>query len=202
MGWFGNYVSSFIDPSKSYRNAAKEVKKGHQEGQGYLKPYNQAGTDQIGRLTGAENKLMDPAALQNEWASSYEMSPYAKQLQDQAMNSGMEGAGSMGLLGSSAALNTLQQGSSNIMQRDRQNFMNDLMQKYMTGIGVGQNIYNQGANTAGQLSQNANQYGQNMAGLKFGENNAMMNQLMNMIALYQASKGGGAGAGAAQGGGM
>lgn len=199
MGFFGNYVSSFIDPSKSYRNSAREIKKGYNEAQGYLKPYNQAGTDQISRLTGAEDKLMDPSALQNEWAKGYEMSPYAQQLQDQAMNSGLEGAGSMGLLGSSAALNTLQQGSSNIMQRDREKYMNDLMQKYLSGIGIGQGIYNTGANSGSQLGQNAMTQGQNLAGLKFGENNAMMNQLMNMIKLYQASQGGGAGM---QGGGM
>jgi len=196
MSWYDPF--NVFDPGKGYRSATGEIKKGYKEAQGYLKPYNQAGMDQIGRLTGAENKLMDPAALQNEWAQGYEISPYAKQLQDQAMNSGMEGAGSMGLLGSSSALNSIQQGSSNIMQKDRQNYMNDLMQKYMTGIGVGQNIFNQGSGSAGQMGQNAMTQGQNLAGLKFGENNAMMNQFMNMIKLYQASQGGGA----AQGGGM
>lgn len=189
MSWFDPF--NVLDPGKGYRAAKGDIKKGYNEAQNYLKPYNQAGMDQIGRLTGAQDKLMDPAALQNEWAKGYETSPYAQQLQAQAMNSGMEGAGNMGLLGSSAALNTLQQGSSNIMQKDRQNYMNDLMQKYMTGLGIGQNMYNTGANAGNQLGQNAMTQGQNMAGLSFGENNAMMNQLMNMIKMYQATQGGG-----------
>lgn len=194
MGWLGNTFSSIFDPGKAYRDAGGQIKKGYEQGQGYLDPYNQAGMGQINKLTGAQDKLMDPTALQNEWAKGYEMSPYAQQLQSQAMNSGMEGAGNMGLLGSSAALNTLQQGSSNIMQKDRQNFMNDLMQKYMSGIGIGQGIFGQGAGAAGQMSQNANNYGQNMAGIKFGEGNALMNQAMNMMAMYLAAKGGGTGA--------
>jgi hypothetical protein len=181
MGLF----DAIFDPGKGYRAAKGDIKKGYNEAQNYLKPYNQAGMDQIGRLTGAQDKLMDPAALQNEWAKGYEMSPYAQQLQQQAMNSGMEGAGSMGLLGSSSALNTLQQGSSNIMQKDRSNYMNDLMQKYMTGIGIGTNMFNTGASAGGQLGQNAMNQGQNMAGLSFGEQNAPMNQFMNIMKLIQ-----------------
>ena len=191
MGFFNNYISSFIDPGKSYRNAGREIKKGYQEGQGYLNPYNQAGMDQLQKLIGAQGNLLDPAKLQSEWAKGYEISPYAKQLQEQAKSSGMDAASNQGLLGSSSALNTIQQGSSNIMNADRQNYMNDLMQKYMTGIGIGQNIYGTGANAANQMSQNANAYGQNMAGAKFGEGNAMMNQLMSALQLYMASRGGG-----------
>lgn len=196
MSWYDPF--NVFDPGKGYRSATGEIKKGYKEAQGYLKPYNQAGMDQIGRLTGAQDKLMNPGSLQNEWAEGYSTSPYAKQLQSEAMNAGLEGAGSMGLLGSSAALNTLQQGSSNIMQKDREKYMNDLMQKYLAGLGIGQNMYNTGANVGGQLGQNAMTQGQNLAGLSFGENNAMMNQLINMIKIYQATQG----VGANTGGGM
>lgn len=188
------FPSQIFDPGKPYRQAGHEIEKGYNQGQGYLDPYNQAGRGQIDKLTGAQDKLMDPAALQNEWAKSYQMSPYAQQLQQQAQSSGMDAASSQGLLGSSSAINSIQQGSSNIMNADREKYMNDLMEKYRTGIGVGQNIFGQGANAANQMSQNANQYGQNMAGVKFGEGNAMMNQLMAMLKMYQASRGGGAAA--------
>lgn len=191
MGWLDPF--NVFDPGKGYRAAGKEIKKGYEQGQGYLDPYNQAGRGQIDKLTGAQDRLMNPADLQNEWAKAYQISPYAQQLQEQAKSSGMDAASSQGLLGSSSALNAIQQGSSNIMNADRQQFMNDLMQKYMTGIGVGQNIFNQGAGAANQMSQNANQYGQNMAGMRFGEANAPMNQLMNMFKLYTASQGGGMG---------
>lgn len=189
MGWLDPF--NVFDPGKGYRQAGKEIKKVYEQGQGYLQPYNQGGLDQLQKLLGAEGNLLDPSKLQNEWAKSYEISPYAKQLQDQAKASGMDAASSQGLLGSSSAINAIQQGSSNIMNADRQKFMDDLMQKYMAGIGIGQNIFNTGAGAAGQMSQNANQYGQNMAGVKFGQANAPMNQLMNMFKIYQASQGGG-----------
>lgn len=192
MGWLGDTFSGIFDPGKAYRSAGKEIKKGYEQGQGYLDPYNQAGMGQINKLTGAQDRLMDPAALQNEWAKGYQMSPYAQQLQDQAKAGGMDAASSQGLLGSSSAINAIQQGSSNIMNADRQQYMNDLMQKYMTGIGVGQDIFHQGGSAANQMSQNANAYGQNMAGVKFGEGNAMMNQAMNMFKMYMAAKTGGA----------
>lgn len=192
MGWLGDTFSGIFDPGKAYRNAGREIKKGYETGQGYLDPYHQAGMGQINKLTGAQDKLMDPAALQNEWSKGYQMSPYAQQLQQQAQSSGMDAASSQGLLGSSSALNAIQQGSSNIMNADRQQYMNDLMQKYMTGIGVGQDIFHQGGAASNQMSQNANAYGQNMAGVKFGEGNAMMNQAMNMLKMYMAAKTGGA----------
>lgn len=182
MSWYDPF--DVIDyPQKGYKAAGKEYEKGWDEAKGYMQPYNQAGMDQISKLLDAEGKLLDPAALQSEWASSYEMSPFAKQLQDEAMNKGLESAGSMGLLGSSAALNTLQQGSSNIMQKDRQNYMDDLMKKYLSGIGLGQSIYGTGAGTAGALGQGAMNFGQGMGNLAIGSNNAQMQMLMNMLAM-------------------
>lgn len=196
MGWF-DQITDMYNPSKGYRSAGKEITKGYKEGQGYLDPYNQAGRGQIDKLTGAQDRLMDPGSLQNEWAKGYEMSPYAQQLQDQAKAGGMDAASSQGLLGSSSAINSIQQGSSNIMNADRQKYMDDMMTKYLSGIGIGQNMFNQGGSAANQMSQNANTYGQNMAGAKFGEHNAWMNQIMAAMQLAAASQkpGGGAGGG-------
>lgn len=182
-------------PGRAYKSAGKEITKGYNQGQGYLNPYNQAGNDQIQKLMEAQNRLMNPGGLQDEWAKNYQISPYAKQLQDQAKAGGMDAASSQGLLGSSTATNAIQQGSSNIMNADRQQYMNDMMQKYLAGLGLGTNMFNTGANTAGQMSNNANQYGQNMAGVKFGEGNAFMNQLMNFAKIYEAFSGGSNGGG-------
>ena len=190
MSFWDSYKGLY-DPGGSYRSAGKEIKKGYQEGQGYLKPYNQAGMDQLQKLLGAQGNLLDPSKLQNEWAKGYETSPYAKQLQEQAKSSGMDAASSQGLLGSSTALNTIQQGTSNIMNADRQKYMDDLMQKYLSGIGIGQNIYGTGAGAAGQMNNNAMDFGKQMGSMKFGEGNALMDQFMNMFKLYASSQGGG-----------
>ncbi len=189
MSWYDPF--NVLDPGKAWRAGGKEIKKGYNQGQGYLDPYNQAGRGQIDKLTGAQDKLMDPAALQNEWAKNYQISPYAQQLQEQAKSSGMDAASSQGLLGSSTATNAIQQGSSNIMNADRQNYMRDLMEKYKTGIGVGQDIFRQGGSAAGQMSNNAMDFGKQMGSMEFGKSNAMMDQFMNMMKMYMASQGGG-----------
>ena len=128
----------------------------------------------------AMEKLKNPGALQDEWSKGYTESQYAKNLEGGAKERGQEDASSMGLMGSSAALSNIQNSSSNIMEKDRQQYMNDMMQKYMTGLGIGQNVYGTGANMASQGAQAAQQQGENNAGLQFGKYNAGPNMLGNM----------------------
>lgn len=168
----GKQFHSFIHPEEAYENAQNKENQGYDQAQGYLEPYNQGGRDQYGRLNDASRKLFDPAALQNEWSKGYETSPYAQQLLKQNQSSGLDAASSMGLSGSSAALGNIQQGAGNIVSQDRQKYMDDLMQKYMAGIGLGQNLYGTGASAAGQQSTNAMTHGQNQAGLEYGRTSA------------------------------
>jgi len=164
----GDMINSFLHPEDAYKEAEKASNASWDEQQGYGRPYWQQGIDQYGRLNSAENDLLDPGALQNKWGASYETSPYAKRLLEMNKNSGLDAASSMGLMGSSAALGNIQTGAGDIVAKDRQNFMNDLMQKYLAGIGIGQNIYGVGANTAGNLMTGAQQHGQDVAGLRYG----------------------------------
>jgi len=158
-------INSFMDdPNEA---AQKKEQQGYDQSQGYLQPYNQNGQDQYGRLNDAAGKLSDPAALQDEWSKSYKNSDYAKQLLSQNQSSGMDAASAMGLSGSSAALGNIQQGAGNIVAQDRQQYMNDLMDKYMKGIGLGQNLYGVGANAAGQQSGQAQTHGENQANLEY-----------------------------------
>lgn len=176
-----SWLSNLLHPKRAYDKAAAQSQAGYNQAQGYLDPYNQSGQGANNWLTDQRNNLSNPADLQNQWAEGYEMSPYAKQLQTQAMDSGMNAAGSMGLLGSSAALGNLQQGSTNIMNADRQQYMNDLMQKYLTGIGIGTGQANNGMNAAGQMGQNSINQGNTQAGLTFGGQNAGSNMLMQLL---------------------
>ena len=93
--------------------------------------------------------------LQEKWSQGYENSPYAKQLLSQNQSSGMDAAAQMGLGGSSAALSNIQQGAGNIVSKDRQQYMDDLMKKYMSGIGLGENLYGTGATAGTNLGSGA-----------------------------------------------
>lgn len=177
----GDMFHSFMHPEEGYKAAEGQAEQYYRDAQGNLQPYNQNGMNMYQKLMQQQQALNDPAALQNQWASGYQESPYAKQQEQNATSSGLDAASSMGLMGSSAALNNIQKSSGEIMQGDRQNYMNDLMQKYMASIGIGQNIYGIGANAAGNMSSNAMNQGQTMAGLKYGETNAPGDQFGKIL---------------------
>lgn len=162
-------LHSFLHPEDAYKAAGNAENQGWTTAQNYQKPFWQAGVDQTGQLTGAEGSLLDPSALENKWAADYQQSPYAKQELQQNQAAGLDAASSMGLNGSSAAINNIQQGAGNIVNADRQNFMSDLMQKYLAGLGIGQNIYNNGASTGANLGTGAMEHGENQAGLQYGQ---------------------------------
>jgi hypothetical protein len=167
-----SWLSSFLHPEKSYNAAQEQLDKYYQEAQGNLQPYNQNGHDAYGGLNEAMKNLLNPAGLQDEWSKNYKESDLAKQNEAMASQSGLNAAQQMGLNGSSPAIQAIQSGTSGIVAEDRQKYLDDLMKKYMTGIGVGENIYGTGANSANALSQNAMTQGTNSAQTQFNTNNA------------------------------
>jgi hypothetical protein len=213
MGVF-DMIQSFLNPDQAFRGAQQEAQKGFEGAEqmfdksyGFLDPYRKQGLDQYGPMMGAERKLLDPTKLLGEWSNSYEMSPFARRALDFNKERGLEAASSMGLMGSSGALGNIQQGASDIMQKDRREYLNDLMQKYMLGIGLGQDIYGKGAQAAGGMTSaaleqamNRMRQGTNMAHLKYGEEAApgsLLERLIQMGAnMYAGGKMGGMGGGA------
>lgn len=179
MSWF----SSWLHPGKGYDKAQEQLDKYYNQSQGYLNPYNQNGQQQYGTLSDYINALKDPQALQDKWASGYKESEAAKQAEALAQEHGVNAASSLGLGGSNTALNAIQSGTSNIANEDKQNYLDNLMQKYLAGAGLAQGIYGQGANAAGQQSQNANQMGQNSAQMAYGKQNAGGNLFGNILGL-------------------
>ncbi len=177
MSWYDpldvlGAANSFAHPEKGYAKGQEQLDKYYQQAQGYLQPYNQYGQNAYAGYSGAMNKLLDPAALEAEWINSYNESPSAKNTEAIAQEHGLDAASSLGLMGSNTALNAIQGGTSQIALDDRQNYLNDLMQKYTLGTNIGGNIYNTGASTAGAMSNNATNMGQNSAQLAYGQQNA------------------------------
>lgn len=167
-----SWLSSFMHPGRAYDKAQKQLDKYYQQGQQYLSPYNEHGQDVYGDYRTAMQNLLNPAQLENEWANNYQESDLARQNEATANQRGLESASSMGLMGSSPALQAIQSGTSGIVAQDRQKYLDDLMQKYMAGIGISQDIYGKGLNSANALSNNAMNMGQNSAQTTFNKNNA------------------------------
>ena len=186
---------SFLHPEDAYKKAGAEAQQGYEEGRGYEQPYNEFGQKQMPGLQSAEDQLLNPEELQKKWAAGYETSPYAKQSMEVAKNSGLDAASSMGLMGSSAALGNIQTGASDIMNKDRQQYMNDLMEKYKTGIGLGTNIYGTGAQTGQHMSNQAMQAGENRGAATYGANTAPGEQFKSMLNMAMKAAMGGFGPG-------
>lgn len=174
-------LKSFMNPEKGYKKAQEQFNKYYDQSQQYMLPYHQQGQEAYGGLNNAMQALLNPAQLQNEWASGYQTSPYAQQLQDMASQQGLNAASSMGLMGSSPALQAIQAGTSQIGNQDRQNYMDALMQKYMHGAQLAQGIYGQGAQAGNQLGQNAMTQGQNMAEMAYGQQAAPGQMFENLL---------------------
>ena len=167
-----SWLSSFLHPEKGYNAAQEQLDKYYNNAQGRLQPYNQNGQDVYSKYKDAMEKLMNPGGLQDEWSKNYKESDIAKQNEAMASQSGLNAAQQMGLNGSSPALQAIQSGTAGIVAGDRQKYLDDLMEKYMTGIGIGKDIYGTGANAAGKQSDNAMTQGQNSAQTQFNQKNA------------------------------
>ncbi len=176
-----SFFSDWLDPGAGYDKGQNDINQALARSTNFLKPYQNAGTNQIGTLTNAENNLLDPEALLNKWVGGYQQSPYAKQQTAVAADAGMTSAAQQGLLGSSAALSNVQNSAANISNADRQQYLNDLMQKYTAGIGVGQNIFGIGATAGNNIANNVMQTGENQAQLDVGQNAARSSMLQKLI---------------------
>ena len=167
-----SWLSSFLHPERGYNSAQEQLDKYYNNAQGRLQPYNQNGQDVYGKYKEAMEKLMNPGGLQDEWSKNYQESDIAKQNEAMASQSGLNAAQQMGLNGSSPALQAIQSGTAGIVANDRQKYLDDLMQKYMAGIGIGKDIYGTGANAAGKQSDNDMNMGTNSAQTQFNKTNA------------------------------
>lgn len=191
MGLF----SSLLHPGKPYKKAREAMNQQNEIAQGYyagvnanIAPYSQAGQQQLPNLNSAIQNLMNPQQMQNNWLQDYQVSPYAQQLRDLSTQSGLNDASSSGLLGSSPFGQALGAGTSQIINQDRQQYLDNLMKMYMGGVGLSQGIYGTGAGAAaqqGQLGVNqanqAMQQGQNNAQMAYGQSAAPGNLIGSLL---------------------
>lgn len=193
-----SWLTQLFNPGKGYAQAQQTSNNYYNQAQGNLNPYAQGGVAANDKLNQFLESLSNPGKLQSEWSQGYEESPYAKQLEQGSIDRGLNAAGSMGLMGSSAALNNIQEEGSDIMQKDRQNYMKDMMEKYLQGIGIASNQFGTGASAANQQSQNNMNQGTTEANLNFGKYNAgpsMITGTLSALMKLMESMAGGAAAG-------
>ena len=174
-------LTKLLNPGKSYTKAQQQNEKYYNQGQGYLQPYAQQGQEAYGQLNGAMQNLLNPSQLHDQWANNYQASDAARFAQERAREQGLQAASSMGLMGSSPALQSIQAGTAQIGAEDEQRYIDRMIQQYLQGAGIAQNIYGQGANASGQLGQNAMMMGQSSAENAFGAQQAPGGLFSNLL---------------------
>lgn len=186
-------LAALMGTSGAYGDAQNQMQQYYNQVRGDMTPFIQGGQAQAGNLNTAINSLMNPEQLQNQWVQSYQESPEAKQAQAMATQQGLDAASSMGLTGSTPALQAIQGGASNISLADRQQYLNDLMSKYTTGVNTARSVYDTGANLTGWMGEAglAENMGNTMANLTYGKDESPWSTIGSII---------GAGAGAYFGG--
>ncbi len=184
-----NMAHSWLHPEEGYDAAQEELNKGWNEAKGYQQPYNEAGQAEIGRLRDATGRLLNPEELQNQWAQGYETSPFAKQQLERSKNLGMDAASSMGLNGSSSAIENIQRTGSGIVAQDRQTYLDNLMQKYLAGVNSSGNIFGTGAGVGNSMSQGAQQHAQDSAQMRYNSTNAPGNMFGGLIGTAASAAG-------------
>lgn len=184
-------IDSFLHPEKGHQKAFEAAQPYYNESQGYLRPYTEHGNEVYPELQGAMHKLLNPGQLEDEWLNDYQQSEASKMHQARARNEGNWAANSMGIGGSTPALQAIQAGNAEIGSQDEMRALDRYLNMYGQGINTGQNIYGQGANSAGQMATNAAGFGSYAGQSAYGQQNAPGEQFGGILKALLAAIGGG-----------
>lgn len=185
-GMFGSGLGGFLggifgDSGKPYDKAMEEYKKYMDMIQGVQKPYSDAGTKGLGNYQEWLNNQKDPSAFINNLQSNYQESPYAHQLQQQAMNAGNNSASASGMMGSSALMQQQQQNAGAIASGDMNSWLQNVL-GINTQYGQGQNdLAHMGQSSANALTNMYNNMGGKMGEQSYNKEQSRQNNLWNTI---------------------
>lgn len=180
-GLGGILSGMFNDSSAPYDKAMEQYQNFFNQGKSTQKPFYDAGVGAIGDyqdwLTGQKN----PTEFINKIMGDYQESPYARYLQQQAQNAGINAASASGLTGSTPFLQQAQQNAANISSAD----MNQWLQNVLginTQYGQGQkNLVDTGQTSANALTNLIQQFGQNMADAAYGKEAGKQSNTSNIL---------------------
>jgi hypothetical protein len=143
-------ISGLIGGSGSpYDAAADKYRQRSKEAQDVERPFYNEGRRSLGDYRGYLDRMKDPEAFINKLMGDYSMSPYAQNLQKQAMRGATNAASASGLVGSTPFMNASAKASGDIASQDQERWLQDVLgvnKEYGSGlqfsIGSGQNSAN------------------------------------------------------------
>jgi hypothetical protein len=161
-GLFGNSDEPFKD-------AAKELEKYLSQAKEYQNPFYNAGVGGIGKYQDWLKSQENPSEFINNLMGKYQESPWARYQQNQNNRAATNFGSENGLIGSTPLLLQQQQNAQNLSSQDMQGWLQNVLGiNNNVGQGYG-NLINTGANSANALTNLLSNYGENFAGLKYGQ---------------------------------
>lgn len=121
-----------------------------------LNPWQETGQDALSKLMASLNEMQNPQSLYDQTMNGYEMSPYAKMMEQEALKASNQAASASGMLGTPQQQHEAARYAHDITSADMQNYYDNLMgirSGYMKGLD---SLSGQGFNSA---AQQANMYG-------------------------------------------
>lgn len=171
----------FGDSGKPYSAAMDQYQKYMGMGQQTQQPYLNAGNGAIGDYQKWLQGQRDPSKFINQQMGNYQESPWAHNMQQQAMNSGQNAASASGMMGSTPMMQQMQQNAGNISSQDQNQWLQHVL-GINTQYGQGQqNLMNTGQNAANHLTDMYSQMGQQMGNAAYGQEAGKSNDLWNTI---------------------
>jgi hypothetical protein len=164
MGAIGGGVAGLVnDPNKAAMGYAEQLPGTVTP---YYQPYIDTGLNAMGTLEEQFMQLINnPQAIQQMLASGFETSPGYEFSMQQGMNASNNAASAGGMLGSPAHTYNSQQTAQGIADQDFENYMNQMMGLYGTGISGMQGLNQIGYQASNSLASLLGQNLMNMAGL-------------------------------------
>ena len=173
-GLFGN-------SGKPYDDAMRQYQEYMNRGRETQQPYLDAGKGAIGDYQTWLNTQKDPSAFINNLQNNYQESPYAHQLQQQAMNAGNNSASASGMMGSSALMQQQQQNAGQIASGDMNSWLQNVL-GINSQYGQGQSdLMHTGQGSANALTGMYNDMGGRMGEAAYGKGAGKQHDFWNTI---------------------
>lgn len=168
MGDLSNFFSggqqgAYNSLAQGLGNLPSTLNQYNQQGQAYLNPYYQYGTQSLPQYNNFLNTMQQQ--MNGNWMQNYQQSPYAKYLTNTGLNSMNNAAAATGTLGSGANQQQNAQLASQIAGQDMQNYFNNMQsqnQMYMGGLG---NLMNMGYGSGMGMAGMNMGYGEDIASI-------------------------------------
>jgi hypothetical protein len=180
-GLGGLFGGLFGNSGAPYDKAMDQYRQWGDKAAGGLQPYQNAGTGAISDYQKWLQGQQDPSKFINNLMSGYKESPYAQNMQQEAMRAGQNAGSASGMMGSTPLMQQMQQNAGNIASQDQNQWLQNVL-----GInkqyGEGQNnLMTGGQNAANSLANLYSHMGDQMGQGAFGKQAGKQNDFWNTI---------------------